>query len=447
MINRPLLLCSISLCLAGNAFATPVKFDISTDIGYIDESDKDLGLYDGGQNRNAFFQVNTKGEYRFTKQQIIFSRIKGFYSTDSINLELDEGDQPSKKYLELQEFYYRVTNLGAPGIYVDVGRKRLRDDTGLWWDKYFTQASLHINRSLFSGFIAVGEQLNSFRTDDSDYRQEDKDLFRLLAGTSWHWKYRHYLDFNFSYLNDHRSHDDVDSITSLRAEEFGNPNVMWLGVRPHGELLFTEDLTVKYSAQYIHQQGELSFHDVNRIDKNIEGWLVQGELITEFAYRFKPALGFQFAQTSDMSDDNTEGRFFQSGLHSNKVRFKSNIRPVSRYNDAYRPELANMRVLGAYLGLKLMPELNVNLLFNQFTRLNTALNIGYSRINAPLIEGEDDLGMAVDLVANFFPELRVPLLNKSEIQLRLSSFWPGDAYGQHTDNHRYRALLDWRINF
>lgn len=220
--------------------------------------------------------------------------------------------------------------------------------------------------------------------------------------------------------------------------------VSWLGLRPHGFSQVSEDMSINYSAQYILQQGGVN---QGRGHKDVSAWLFQADALAQFDYQYRPVFGVQFAQTSNNNDAQTEGRFFQNGLHSNRAVLVPGMRSHNRYNDAYRPELSNIRILGANLGLQLLPRLELNVLLNQFTRLNTSFDIGHSAIDAPLIDGQDELGLAADLVVAFTPALTGSAFDNSAIQLRLSGFWPGAAYGEQIESQRYRALLDWRFNF
>ncbi|NRA82972.1 MAG: alginate export family protein [Gammaproteobacteria bacterium] len=446
MSNRQLLLGVTLLSLSSTACAFSWEHRVDANVGYIDRSEKELGLKNDGQLRNSYLQINAQGQYKLSTDQYFFAKARGFYSTDSINLEPELGGQASKYYLELQQLYFKADNLIYPGVSAILGRKRLRDDTGLWWDRDFTLASLQIERSLFSGFIAIGENFNQFRTDNSDYKQRDQDLFRLLATASWHWRYQQFIDVNFSYLNDHSSINQM--ITGAAIDDPSDPKVAWLGVRSHGAGQLNDDTVINYSAQYIHQQGDISYLNADGVDnKKVKGWLVQGDISAQMNYLFQPEVGFQFAQTSNNCDHNTEGRFFQSGLHSNRAKLVANMAAINRYNDAYRPELSNIQVLGAYLKMQFAAEVKLNLLLNHFTRVNTDLDIGRSEIDVPLVAGRDELGVAADLVVEYTPQLTSTLLNSSTIKLRLSSFWPGAAYGNSVNDQRHRALLEWRLNF
>ncbi|MCL1079027.1 hypothetical protein D5R81_13720 [Parashewanella spongiae] len=453
MMCRPFLFCSVLLCLSTSTLASSPSWNhkVNVDLGYVDESDRDLGHSDGGASRNGYVRLTGQADYQVTPDLLFMAKARGFYSTNSINLEPEEGGQSSDGYLALQQLYFTMENILTPTLSASIGHKRLKENSGLWWDRNITMASVNYDRSLFSGFVAIAEQVNSFRTDGSDYQNKDTDIFRIMAGTSWQWKYHHYFDVNYSYINDH------SGAKNTRLDEVNNgidlldPKTHWIGIHPHGQYPINDNFSLSYNGQYIIQKGQVTRYETgNRQvstaqEKDVDAWLVQSDLQLEFNSKYQPVLGVQYVTTSDNSDSDTEGRFFQTGLQSNRSRITANGTSITRYNDAFRPELSNISIIGTYLGIKFSETINLNLVVNKFSRVNSDLNIGYSGINSPLVVGEKDLGVGADVVVNYNNAVNGDFFKASIVQLRLSSFYPGDAYSQQ-DGKKHRIWLNWRVN-
>ena len=87
MTYKQSLLGLIYLSLAGSACASSWQHRLGANVGYIQQSDKELGFYNDGERRNGYLQLNAQGQYQLSAEQSFFVKARGFYSTDTINLE------------------------------------------------------------------------------------------------------------------------------------------------------------------------------------------------------------------------------------------------------------------------------------------------------------------------------------------------------------------------
>jgi alginate production protein len=399
-------------------------------------------------NNNFFSSLGYQLSKHFTENVSVLSEARGFLGSGDVNLDAEEGGREAKEFIELRQLYVNYENLIKPGIDLSLGRKRIREDTGMWWDRDYTLGELAYNRSLLSASFILGRELGSLRSDQSGFNIEDEDITHILMSSKWQWLHNHYVDMKYSHMNDRSGRSN----TNLLAEDQNDSDLRdiqasWLGVAFSGLFSPNYRSDLRYHVGFTSLSGEVvDYTESGETEKNVDSAALHIEIAAEFDVLLKPSVGMQYFKTTDNNDSRTEGRFFQTGLESNKTKLTGKREYITRFNDAYRPELSNMDVFGVYAGLSLSPSLEVNFLANRFTRVDTALDIGYSRVSSELINGQDDLGSGFDILLSYKPQYKNQWISNSLIRLRLSHFSPGDAYGEGVDNQA-RLALEWKVSY
>ena len=419
-------------------------------------SEDDLDSLSGAETRHdsAYALADFRLARRMNENARFFSETRAFYATGDINLETEDGGREAKSFIELRQLYLNYLNVIKPGIDFSLGRKRLQEQTGLWWDRNYTVAEISYNRSLISAALMYGTEPVSFRSDDSGFKVRDEDISRVLAFTRWQWTLNHYLDVRYSYINDSSG---AENTLDLADNEFDlrDAKASWLGLELSGLQTVSETLKLGYHLGYTQLSGDVTDYMVNGIEftaeeKNAESSMLNVDLVAQLDTALKPALGIQYFQTSDDEQSGVEGRYFQSGLESNKAKLTGKRDFLQRFNDAYRAELSNVDVFGFFAGVSLTSTIDVNVVYNQFTRVNPQLGIGDNRVDAVLVNGEDDLGAAADIVLSYKAKYNRTWLPNSEVRFRASQFSPGDAYRTEdggTLGRRTQFLLEWKVSY
>jgi len=403
----------LSLCLAGllatNALAQTPSWQTKSSFR--------VGVQSTEQADTVFTNLDTKLSAKFSPRHRLLIEARAFFASDDIQLEPEDGGVESKSYLELRQIAWQANHIGFTGVNTSVGKARLREHTGLWWDRNLTHASIGINRSLISSYLAITQELNSFRTDNSDNRQLDKNVRRWLHQTQWQWKHQQYVTLStlFQLDNNQTVPSELNGQTFYR-----HADAHWIGGIFHGQLT-----------------------------QKIDGKLIHGDIAWEFNTPLSGTLGFQFFNANAASAN--KAGFFQSRIHSNNARLTQTGQYLPRLTDAYRPELSNMAAYGIFLGLQVSSSITFDALLNQFERVNDQSAIGTSAYShnryaeVSLADTKQYLGLGTDIILSYQPNAKIKFIQRQRVRLRFSHFNPGNAYTNAPD--LTKATLDWRVAF
>ncbi len=139
-------------------------------------------------------------------------------------------------------------------------------------------------------------------------------------------------------------------------------------------------------------------------------------------------LGFAYGSGDSNPDDNKNAEYRQTGMQSNEARF-GGVTYFQAYGDALVPELSNLKIFTAGVGLRPAENVFVDLVYHYY-RFNafggevrgsnlTALT---NRVDSRLSK---DVGSALDIVLGFRQLFGVSGLG---FDLRAGLFFPGDAF-------------------
>lgn len=398
--------------------------------------------------QELYFRLNGQWRYRLSEQYSVFSQALGFYSTDEVIEDSDLGQAPVRRYLELRQLYFEAQDVVAPGFEFVIGRKRLREASAIWLDQDTTLLGLSLERTRYNFNLGVAEDFRAMRSDKSDYRAEDEDLQRVIFSADLQWQYKNHIGFDYYTLRDRSDASNFNGSASVEGNDFDDPDVRWLNWRFSGERMHGADWQLGYSAHFAKQSGSV----VRYTDATTSSSLpvdASLRLVTLTGQTTNTALGkivgLQWARTS--SGEGGEGRFFQTGLESNRLHLQSPRLSLYRFNDAYRPELTNLEVLGVFFAAELSPNTSFGAIFNQFRRPNERLPIGSSRFDAPLQDGRGNLGMGADVVWQYAPRAVSRMFSRQRFRFRISYFDAGSAYqgasAQDSLDDKTTARIEW----
>ncbi len=436
----------LSLCLAGllatNALAQTPSWQTKSSFR--------VGVQSTEQADTVFTNLDTKLSAKFSPRHRLLIEARAFFASDDIQLEPEDGGVESKSYLELRQIAWQANHIGFTGVNTSVGKARLREHTGLWWDRNLTHASIGINRSLISSYLAITQELNSFRTDNSDNRQLDKNVRRWLHQTQWQWKHQQYVTLStlFQLDNNQTVPSELNGQTFYR-----HADAHWIGGIFHGQgTLYNHSL--QYTFGVTQQSGDVvsylaSNPSAPNLTQKIDGKLIHGDIAWEFNTPLSGTLGFQFFNANAASAN--KAGFFQSRIHSNNARLTQTGQYLPRLTDAYRPELSNMAAYGIFLGLQVSSSITFDALLNQFERVNDQSAIGTSAYShnryaeVSLADTKQYLGLGTDIILSYQPNAKIKFIQRQRVRLRFSHFNPGNAYTNAPD--LTKATLDWRVAF
>jgi alginate production protein len=153
------------------------------------------------------------------------------------------------------------------------------------------------------------------------------------------------------------------------------------------------------------------------------GWALDGGVAHRWAAPWLPTLTFGFATGSGDSApaDDRQTRFRQTGLEDNQAYF-GGLRRVGIYGDVFDPELSNLRVLTAGLGVRPLRQLAIDTVYHHFLQATPTTSSPSGNLNGALNGISPALGHELDVVLTF------RAMTGLDLDLSAGVFIPGRAW-------------------
>jgi alginate production protein len=150
-------------------------------------------------------------------------------------------------------------------------------------------------------------------------------------------------------------------------------------------------------------------------------------LIAPIALEPSLTLGYAFGSGDDDPFDDVDRTFRQSGMQLNNGKFNG-VTSFRYYGELMRPELANLHIQTAGLGLRLLRKTSIDVVYHRYDLDELASELVDASVDDRTLNLVDRyIGREWDLIVGF-EELR-----HFEFELNLSYFEPGDAFLGPTD--------------
>ncbi len=139
-------------------------------------------------------------------------------------------------------------------------------------------------------------------------------------------------------------------------------------------------------------------------------------------------LGYAFGSGDPDPNDGTDEAFRQTGLQENEAKFGGGIPRIKYYGEVFDPELSNLHIFTAGLGLRPTESFSINFVYHRYkqdTIADELRNAEFDEPNQDPTRQSKDLGDEVDIVLGFRDIFGV---NELGVDLVLGYFFPGRAY-------------------
>jgi hypothetical protein len=350
-----------------------------------------------------------------------------------------------QSFLELRELYVKKKNLfNVTPLSLQVGRQRFREPRALWWNSDQDAVRLAYNSTLLNSFVAVSENLASYRNNsDNDFRYDDEDRFRVLGETSWQYQYNHFLEGRLLYEDDHSGIEGPGSVVSVTNRDNEDQELVWAGVRLAGQFQNASDLasTVKYRADLMGVAGEedqlvtAAGPSLDRrvvtgsSNRDVLGWGLDTGVIIDPLESGGVALTFGYAFGSgDDGTGGTDNAFRQTDMQGNSSRVGLERQQQKNYGEVLRPELSNLHILSAGAAYPLSDASDISLTYFNYTLDEEATLMRSSGISVPMTGTNKDVGQALDFVLNVNIDkqfdVKMPYTDSTDFRFVAGSFFP-----------------------
>jgi alginate production protein len=409
----------------------------------------DLDADEADRRVRALPEFKLEARIMPSERMAAFVQAKAYLESDL----LDQGGTRSHDSgLRLDQAWLMFPDLLGTGLGLQVGRQKFQDRREWWWDEDMEAVRVHFGNSRTSGFVAMAERLWSGDAS-APLAPDERHIRHLMATVSKQVGDRRELDFFVLHSQDRSGAPAAGQRFNEDAVDEDDARLTWLGARYRGrhklpslgKLYLMLDMAVvdgrEDSTDFVDAgNDELISGATSR--QNVRGWAVDGWASWELPIDLEPYLTFGYAYGSATSPGSTtgEGDFRQTGLHGNNGKYRG-ISRFRFYGEALRPDLVNLQVATAALGVPLGPYAWVEAVYHRYRQVQARDSLPGSRLDVDPTGESRNLGSEFDLVVSFEYQRRW------EAELSIGAFRAGPAFGDATGSWARAASFKLNYNF
>lgn len=437
---------------------------------YTTGNHEDLGT---GNRRRSFsnaLDLRVRAEAMLLQDTKGMIELRAGRTTGDRGIEDENGEVigagAAQSFAELRQAWVEHDGLfGFKPLGLKIGRQYMGDGRSLWLSENIDALRLQFSAGEFSGFIALAQNLASYRTLDSGLDEDEEDLLRIIGEGLWQWSPGHRAGLRFIHEHDYSGTQSVGQSIKADDMDLRDGSLTWAG--PHLSGAFKpaglKNLTYRIDGMVVSGEETVlqtaatpdpTQRMVNgRAQRDVLGWAADVSTDIHLDMPLSPVitLGYAYGSGDGNPADSDDTAFRQFGLHGNLSRLPGNGGFYRHYGEVFRPELSNLHILSAGLGFDAFKGGKVNLLYHRYMLDDEAGGLRSAAITAPLNGQDSFLGQEIDMITNINLteafEIDTPFWNRATARLSLGGFFAGDAYDPSDDKAAYRAMLEFRVRF
>lgn len=457
---------------AGDETPPVVEFGGQFTSQYIFDDNRDLGTQSAEPSNSKAVYLQLDALVHATETIDLYAETR-FLQTfgDAGGVEDDSGEiSTAEKFAELRELWVNFDQLaGVYPLSLKAGRQRIQERRNILWNDDLDAVRLSYDTTLFTGMVAVVNNVASFRTSEDDFLEDDEDRLRLLAEGSWLYAPDHSIDLRTVYENDYSKTEDVGEFVISDNRDDTDFNLLWTGARAHGKFIpGTAALfdAITYRADGIVVAGEedvvstgtstAPFRVVTGTNsRDVLGFALDAGVDIHTTAPMKPVITLNYAYGSgdDDATDGTNNAYRDPDMSSGSSRYGIMSQSMHNYGDAFRPDLTNIHILTAGVGVPVMKNSDISVFYHRYIQDEKGTGLGTTRIQDSVNNQDTDVGQEIDVAFNVDLETElqnvVTLPDRTQLRLSSGTFFPGDAYeaADANDSAVWRALAELKFKF
>lgn len=356
-------------------------------------------------------------------------QLAGVFTFDS-----EDPFQEDERLTRIREAYLLVPS-AIPRLSLAVGRQKF-DELREWHYKTRSLDAVRLVADLFPVTMeaSIGQDLYDLDRDDD---VDDEELRNLMLQIRWAISgdfslEAFYVDRD---LDDERLPISQPRVTGLRLlGEPGRHWGLWL------DLARNTGTHVEPEAQTLLALDGDPIDTFEPVERELRGEALDAGVSWRPRVALDPTLTVTYAFGSGESDEvmlcgatedtavcldrqraTTERNFYQTGLHRNADRYNGRS-SFSYYGVALDPELANLRILTAAVGIRPIRELSLDVIYHHYEQDRVSRRAFDAGLREEPLGLDPDIGEEWDLVLGYRPNRRF------ELKINAGAFFPGDAF-------------------
>ena len=459
--------------LSSAAHASVPEFEIGGQarIQGIFENNRDLDTRDTNTAQSLALDVQPDLKVIFTDEISAYVEGRFVKILGDDGVQDDDGQiSAADQFAELREAWVNFDRVfDIYPLSVKVGHQRIREDRNLFWNDDLDAIKISYDTTRFKTDIGVINNFAAYRSSDEDYLEDDEKRFRAFAQTSWLYKPEHRLEFRGLYENDYSGRESIGDLVVSDNRDDTDYDLFWTGIRATGDFIAPAKScsNIRYRADLIGVFGEETvqstaatadpmFRSVTGHQTNdVRAWALDAGVDIKLNNSAKPVLTLNYAYGSGDDDptDGTNTAYRDSDMNGYTSRYGAVSKSIHNYGEAYRPDLSNIHVLTAGIGMPVFKSGDASLFYHHYIRDDEQSGLGSTRVQASPNNTDNNLGQEIDFAFNIDLqkqfERAVPLAEKTRFSFTSGVFLPGDAYNVTGANDdpvvRIRAELSFKF--
>jgi alginate production protein len=304
----------------------------------------------------------------------------------------DEDDSlAAETELRLEQAYVTFSEF-RPGFSLQVGRQNFEDERGWWYDEELDAVRLFFQSGPV-GLEVSAARNPAFGNDLLDRERTDRTDNFFFVG-------------RYAY-SDYAELDAYAILQKDGSDEREDP--AFFGIRSIGEIGPRLEHWIDVAIVRGTDDGQ-----------DIRAWGFDAGMVLETQLFWEPefTLGAAFGSGDADPDDNVDRDFRQTGLQGSYFY----------YGEVLAPELSNLWIATAGVGVAPLENLSIDLLYHRYTQHRAVDGLRDVLIDQDPDGRHRELGQALDVVAAWWGESHL------DMQLILGTFFPGDAFDADADS-------------
>jgi alginate production protein len=448
----------VGACVAPLVYAVEVDYKFKGTAAGVFDGGRDFGLLGANDNQHGYLDVSPWIHWQFSPSWGAFLRVHGYAASGAV---LPPGNDSNNTgvnddaYVGLKEAWIEYGGLTSyPGEWLRLGRQRIRQDDGQWWDQDIDALRWVFDTTLLKMDMGVARQFDPYRTDNIDVPVEQRDRTYIFGSLGGEWLSKQGIGVRVVHASDDNKLPEEGS-TAVLDDKFSRSQLTWLGVTADNHFFdwrYPQPLSYWLSGTALF--GKERRRPVDELgvvgpteSENVSGWAAEGIARWRLARAFPLQLGGGLTVSTGASDSDRGHQYVQTGVQSNYSRFTGTRSLIYRYNEAFRPELGNLQAVTGFASVD-VGRYDASAIFNMLMRTEGDGPITANGVVVDPVTGSRRLGEGLDLVLSryFSVDRDLPTdesgeATSSAIRLRTSVFNPGKAYGPDAELD-YRAVVE-----
>ncbi len=389
--------------------------------------------------------------YRLSATVGLFLQGKASYRA---GIYAESGDRQFSWQVERDETWLYMSNLFGSRVSLQIGRQKFQDEREWWWDENLDAVRVSYNQPALHLALAVAPEVAPVSTVAARIDPESEKVLRVLGHVAWGWAKEQRLQALVLYQRDHSSRPVLGQPVSAARLDPRDADLAWFGMRTNGRLLRDLMGELDYwldSAGVVGTETLFTFDDAagdgrqpvaSRRTRQVRGWAVDVGASWQTPLLWRPTLTVAYAMGSGerQPERRTDSTFRQTGLQGNETRWRG-VNKFSYYGALLEPELANLHIWTAALGMRFLPSSSVELVYHHYRQVHAAPSLRNARIEAELTGLRRDVGQEWNLV------IGVEEWPGIELQLVGALFRAGSAYGPRAGKTASNVVLEVNVKF